>query len=89
MGCSRRTIELYLRLLTWPVRQHRRHYGRSVLNPYQDYLLERWNAGCRTAIQLLRELQPRGYTGNYHIPSDLVVDSCPPMLRAAQPLISR
>jgi len=25
----------------------------------------RWNAGCHTAIQLFRELQPRGYTGSY------------------------
>ena len=65
VGRSRRTIERYLRLPTWPVRQHRSHYGRSVLNPYKAYLLERWNAGCRTAIQLFRELQPRGYTGSY------------------------
>src|SRR5437867_10306648 len=65
VGCSRRTIERYLQMPTWPVRQHRRHYGRSVLNPYKAYLLERWNAGCHTAIQLFRELQPRGYTGSY------------------------
>src|SRR2546428_7546280 len=50
---------------TWPVWQHRRHYGRSVLNPYKALLRERWNAGCHTAIQLFRELQPRGYTGSY------------------------
>jgi transposase len=65
VGRGRRTIERYLRLPTWPVRQHRSHYGRSLLNPYKDYLLERWNAGCHTAIQLFRELQPRGYTGSY------------------------
>ena len=33
VGCSCRTIERYLHLPTWPVRQHRRHYGRSILNP--------------------------------------------------------
>ena len=49
---------------TWPGRQHRRHYGRSVLNPYKTYLLERWNAGCHTAIQLFRELQAQGYPGS-------------------------
>jgi transposase len=65
VGCSCRTIERYLHLPTWPVRQHRRHYGRSILNPYQAYILERWNAGCHTAIQLFRELQLRGYTGSY------------------------
>ncbi len=65
VGRGRRTIERYLRTPTWPGRQHRRHYGRSLLNPSKDYLLERWNAGCRTAMQLFRELQPQGYTGSY------------------------
>jgi hypothetical protein len=65
VGRSCRTIERYLRLPTWPVRQHRSTYGRSVLNPYKAYLLERWNAGCHTAIQLFRALQLRGHTGSY------------------------
>jgi transposase len=65
VGRSCRTIERYLRTPTWPGRQHRRHYGRSVLNPYKDYIVARWNAGCHTAIQLFRELQPRGYPGSY------------------------
>jgi len=65
VGRSRRTIERSLHLPTWPGRQHRRHYGRSALNPYQAYLLERWNAGCHTAIHLFRELQGRGYPGSY------------------------
>jgi transposase len=65
VGRSCRTVERYLCLPTWPVQQHRRHYGRSVLNPYKAYLLERWNAGCHTAIQLFHEIQPRGYTGSY------------------------
>jgi transposase len=62
---DRRTIQRYLRMPTWPQPQHRSTYGRSVLNPYKAYLLERWNAGCRTAMQLFRELQPQGYTGSY------------------------
>src|SRR5262249_50553564 len=65
VGRSCRTIERYLHMPTWPGRQHRRHYGRSILNPYKAYILERWNAGCHTAIQLFHELQPRGYTGRY------------------------
>src|SRR4030095_15195012 len=65
VGCSRRTIERYLQMPTWPVPQQRRHYGSSLLNPYKAYLLERWNAGCHTAIQLFQEIQPRGYTGSY------------------------
>jgi len=65
VGRSCRTIERYLHMPTWPGRQHRRHYGRSVLNPSKTYLLERWNAGCHTAIQLFRELQAQGYPGSY------------------------
>jgi transposase len=65
VGCSQRTIERYLQMPTWPGRQHRRHYGRSILNPYKAYILERWNAGCHTAIQLFQELQARGYPGSY------------------------
>src|SRR5215510_5369454 len=65
VSCSRRTIERYLQMPTWPGPQHRRHYGRSVINPYKAYLLERWNAGCHTAIQLFQEIQAHGYTGSY------------------------
>ena len=65
VGHSRPTIERYLRLPTWPVPQHRRPYGHSVLNPSKDHLLARGNAGCRLAMQLLRERQPRGDTGSY------------------------
>jgi transposase len=65
VGCSRRTIERYLQMPTWPGRQHRRHYGRSVLNPHKAFLLERWNAGCHTAIHLFHALQLRGDTGSY------------------------
>jgi transposase len=64
VGCSQRTIERYLHLPTWPAPQHRRYYGRSLLNPYKAYLLERWNAGCHTAIQLFRELHAQGYPGS-------------------------
>ncbi len=62
---DRRTVQHSLRLPTWPAPQHRSTYGRSVLNPYTDYLLERWNAGCRMASQLFREVQAQGYTGSY------------------------
>ena len=62
---DRRTVQHSLRLPTWPQPQHRSTYGRSVLNPYTPYVLERWNAGCRIATQLFRELQAQGYTGSY------------------------
>src|SRR5258706_8933355 len=39
----------------------------SLLTPYTPYLLERWNAGCYTAMRLFRDLRQRGYTGGYGV----------------------
>jgi hypothetical protein len=55
----------YLRTTTLPECTRRRDRGRSVLNPYEPYLLERWNPGCRDALRLYGELQRRGYPGSY------------------------
>jgi transposase len=65
VGLGQRTIFRYLHTPTCPGQQHRSTYGRSLLTPYKAYLLTRWNTGCRTAMQLFRELQPQGYTGSY------------------------
>jgi transposase len=67
VGLGQRTLFRYLHTPTCPGQQHRSTYGRSLLTPYKDYLLTRWNAGCRTAMQLFRELQPQGYTGSYAV----------------------
>jgi transposase len=55
----------YLRTATLPERKRRTDRGRSLLTPYTAYLLERWNAGCRDALRLFRELQQQGYPGSY------------------------
>ncbi len=63
LGLHPRTIRRYLRqdpATAGPTIRRTRH---SVLDPYQAYLLERWNAGCRNAVQLFRELQVQGYRG--------------------------
>ena len=65
LGMSLRTVQRDLQSTTFAGRKRRSDRGDSVLNPYKGYLLERWNAGCYTAMQLFRELQPRGYAGSY------------------------
>jgi len=67
VGVSRRTVFRYLRTTTCPAPKHRSDYGDSLLNPYKPYLLERWNAGCYTAMWLLRDLRQRGYAGGYGV----------------------
>jgi transposase len=65
LGVGKNTVFRYLRTATLPERKRRTDRGRSLLTPYKAYLLERWNAGCRDALRLFRELQPRGYPGSY------------------------
>ncbi len=36
----------------------------SQLDPYEDYLLQRWSQGERNAAQLHREISERGYPGS-------------------------
>jgi transposase len=60
VGMSLRTVQRDLRSATFVGRQRRRDHGESGLNPYKPSLLERWYAGCYTAMQLLRDLRQRG-----------------------------
>jgi transposase len=65
VGRSPRTVQRDLQTLTFPGRQRRSDRGQSLLDPYKATLLERWNAGCRTAARLYRDLKQRGYAGSY------------------------
>ena len=65
VGLSLRTVQRDLRTATFAGRRRRSDAGDSLLNPYKPYLLERWNAGCYTAMRLFRELRQHGYRGRY------------------------
>lgn len=66
VGISRTTVFRYLSTPTFPERQGRSDCGiRSLVSPYKDYLLKRWNSGCDEALQLFQEIQPLGYKGSY------------------------
>jgi transposase len=59
------TVVRYLQAPTFPKRKGRSDTGKSRLTPYEERPLTRWNAGCREALQLFRDLQRHGYTGSY------------------------
>jgi transposase len=67
LGMSLRTVQRDLRSATFAGRRRRSDRGESVLNPYKPYLLERWNAGCYTAMRLFRDLRQQGYPGGYGV----------------------
>jgi transposase len=67
-----------------PPSQCRSDTGKSLLTPDKARLLQQWNAGCREARRLFRELQHRGYTGSY-----ATVARYARRLRLAQELLPR
>jgi transposase len=65
LGMGRTTVFRDLHAPTFPERKGRSDRGKSLLNPYKDYLVQRWNAGYRDTRQLCAELRQRGYRGSY------------------------
>jgi len=64
LGLHRHPVQKYLAGDTAPERQHAT-WKTSALMPYQGYVLERWQSGCRNAKQLWREIAAQGYPGAY------------------------
>jgi transposase len=62
-GLSRHTVYTYLRMKHPPERKRGRSSG-SVMAPYNEYSIKRWNDGVRNAQQVYRELKAMGYTGS-------------------------
>ena len=80
MGRHHRTVRKYLEASTFPERPPRRRPP-SVLDPYKAYLLERWQAGCRSVLELYRDIQAQGFAGKYSIVAAYVSRFRPPQGR--------
>ncbi len=65
MGLSRTTVTKYLHMDHPPARKKGKRTG-SVIDPYKEYLVKRWNDGVRNAQQVYREIVAMGYTGSDH-----------------------
>jgi transposase len=64
VGVSRQTVYANLQMKQPPERTRIHSGGKKVINPYKDYLVQRWNEGCRSAQQMYREIKEQGYTGS-------------------------
>ena len=60
---SRGRIRRYLSHEDLPV--YRRKRRQKILDPYWDYVQQRWESGCRKGVLLWKELQAKGYKGTY------------------------
>ncbi len=63
VGISRTTVNKYLNMESPPARKTGKRSG-SVLDPYKEYIVKRWNEGVRNAQHVYRELKEMGYTGS-------------------------
>ena len=63
MGMGRQTVRRYLNHGAFPEIVQRRKMP-SILDRWEPYLLERWQAGCHNALQLYREIHEQGYAGS-------------------------
>ena len=62
VGTSRRTVYRYRNLPEPPEpRRPHRPPRRRVLDPYEPYVLARWQEGCHNGMRLYREIRARGY----------------------------
>ncbi|MFJ8133293.1 ISL3 family transposase [Streptomyces hydrogenans] len=65
LGLDRRTVGKYARAGTWQEVMRRPPRKPSTLDPYLDYLQQRWDEGQQSAKVLHEELQAKGYLGHY------------------------
>jgi transposase len=63
VGLHRVTVATFIHADTFPERQERPPQP-SILDPYKPYLHQHLDAGCRTGMDLFREIQTQGYTGS-------------------------
>jgi transposase len=61
VGIARMTVYKYLREGPPQRKRHSIHGKQRVLEPYEPYLVQRWNEGCRMATVLWREIRARGF----------------------------
>ncbi len=64
LGIHRHTVEKYLAFKAPSVRRHFTKKA-SAIAPYEDYILARWEQGCRNATRIWQEISEQGYPGAY------------------------
>lgn len=65
LGLDRRTVGKYAHARTWQEVMRRPPRKPSTLDPYLDYLRQRWDEGQHSAKILHEELQTKGCLGHY------------------------
>ena len=93
IGVCVTTVYRYSNQPDFPVIPARRPtFGRSLLDPYKQKLLEWWNSGIRESSVLMKLLEPIGYTGSLRTLQRYISGLCQaqglrsPRIKVTQPL---
>jgi transposase len=62
LGLDRKTIRKYLKAER-PLHPRQKRRQASILDPYYEYILTRWEQGCHNGQLLLKEVRAQGYPG--------------------------
>lgn len=84
-GVSPKTIRKYIRADECPMYPEGRT-RRSKLDPYKEYISQRWQAGCHNATQILHEIRQQDFKGSRSIMMGWVSETLrPPRSANCQP----
>jgi transposase len=84
MGMGRPTARHYLASGGFPEIARRRCMP-SILDKFEPYLRQRWQAGCHNAMRLYREIREQGYSGSRPLVSRWAVQMRKTTPKATQP----
>lgn len=85
LSMSPKTIRKYIRADECPMYPKGRT-RRSKLDPYKEYISQRWQAGCHNATQILHEIRQLGFKGSRSIMMEWVSETLrPPRSASSQP----
>lgn len=79
LSIARKTVRKYIRADECPIYPEGRTRP-SKLDPYKDYVIQRWEAGCHNATQILYEIRRLGFKGSRSIMMDWVSKALRPQV---------
>ena len=80
-----KTASKYVQADECPLYPGKRAIRPRKLDPYKEYITQRWQSGCHSSTEILNEIRQLGYSGSQSIMMDWVAKtlkpphpSCPP-----------
>ena len=82
-----KTVNKYVQADECPVYPEKQSRRPRKLDPYKEYIAERWQSGCHSSTEILHEIRQQGYNGSQSIMMDWVAKTFKPA-RPSHPSLS-